>query len=137
VASVLFGLYVHSIYQARTSLVQKHDFLLASSLNDSIARFLTENEEHPIRVDFHGFIQPESVYPVLPTTTNGASFFEWDGGNPYRMVRYMNMIGFHRYVSISEKDREMLSPLYEEMTVWPLKGSIRIANGVVLVKLSE
>ncbi len=134
---VMQSLYIHSVYQARTSVIQKHDLLLAASLSKSMEFFVKPNGSAPVRVDFHGSVVPESVYPLLPTTTSGASFFEWDGGNPWRIVRYMNMIGYHPLVAVSDEEHSQLEPIYEGMPVWPETGSIRLLDGILLVKLSE
>lgn len=130
-------LYVQSSYQARAWVAQKHDMLLASSLNDAITKLVSELPDGEIRVDFKGTRAPRSVYPEVFSTAGGASFFEWDGGNSDRMVRYMNVIGFYRYVSLRSSERDKYLGIYGVMPVWPRPGSIRLEDGVVLVKLSD
>ena len=133
----LQGLYIQSMYQARTNLVQKQDLLTAAALNSDILRVVETTGVEPIRVDFRGYRRSVSIYPLVPTTTSGASFFEWDDGNSYRMVRYMNLIGFHRYVSIDLEERERIRSNYRAMPSWPAPGSVKLLNDVVLVKLSD
>ena len=78
-----------------------------------------------------------SVYPLVYTTTSGASFFEWDDGNPLRMVRYMNLVGYPQYVPVAIDQRPRFASVYQEMPIWPMEGSVKLLDGVVLVKLSE
>ena len=92
---------------------------------------------NPIRIDINGFIAPQSVYPMVPTTTAGASFFEWDGGSPHRMVRLMNLIGYHQFVSLANARRPAFAKVYRQMPVWPRAGSVRRVGDVILVKLSH
>ncbi|EGV28581.1 hypothetical protein ThidrDRAFT_3649 [Thiorhodococcus drewsii AZ1] len=133
----LEGLYIQSIHQARSALAQKHDMLLASAINTDILRTPNLPKRGPITIDFSGAKKFESVYPALPTTTAGASFFEWDGGNPYRMVKYMNLIGYHRYIAVDQETRARIAPHYSTMPEWPLEGSIKVVDGVVLIKISD
>ncbi len=49
----------------------------------------------------------------------------------------MNLIGFDRYRSLPDAEREALRGDYAGMAVWPRPGGIKIVNGIVLVKLSE
>ncbi|MEC8028386.1 MAG: hypothetical protein VX170_12000, partial [Pseudomonadota bacterium] len=79
----------------------------------------------------------KTVYPAVPTTTAGASFFAWDGGSPARMVRLMNLIGYTRFVSLPPQRRQELHGHYAGMPVWPRPGSVKAVGGVVLVKLSN
>ncbi|MFD2111790.1 glucosyltransferase domain-containing protein [Thiorhodococcus fuscus] len=133
----LEGLYIQSIHQARSALAQKHDMLFASAINTDILRTPNLPKRGPITIDFSGAKKFESVYPALPTTTAGASFFEWDGGNPHRMTSYMNLIGYHRYVEPDNKTRARMAPHYSTMPEWPLEGSIKVVDGVVLIKISD
>ncbi|MGB1006935.1 MAG: hypothetical protein ACPGVX_07140, partial [Thalassobaculaceae bacterium] len=90
-----------------------------------------------VAIDFHGRIKPETVYPAVPTTTAGASFFAWDGGSPARMVRLMNLVGYARFMSLSPARRRELAGHYAAMPVWPRPGAVKVVSGVVLVKLSD
>lgn len=130
--------YVQSIVQARAWTVQKFDLLLAASIHDRIVAVLGPAAgARRIKVDFFGMRQPETIYPSVYLTSSGASFFEWDAGNPVRIVGYMNMIGFRDLVVASPQERQTLTPQYAEMPIWPAPGSVRVLGDVVLVRLSE
>src|SRR5262249_26437102 len=76
--------------------------------------------------------------PRINESTIGASFFEWDRGNPYRMVYYMKLIGLPVFnVARPERRFESLDQ-FVAMPSWPAMGSVRIARDVtILVKLGE
>jgi len=133
----LEGLYIQSIHQARSAVVQKHDMLFSSAINTDILRIARPPKQGPILIDFSGKKTFKSVYPALPTSTGGESFFEWDYGNPKRMIHYMNMIGYHRYMEPDEETRSRIASHYSTMPEWPLEGSIKVVDGVVLIKISD
>lgn len=135
--AVMQGLLIHSVYQARTWTIQKHDLLLAAALNDAILRVASPNDQGLIPVHFRGVRKPESDYHLLYSTTSGASFFEWDHGNTYRMIRYMHMVGYHRYMPAPKERHHELASTYDSMPSWPAEGSVKYVDGVVMVKLSE
>lgn len=137
ILSVVQCMYILSTQQAATWSTQRHDLLIAGALNHDILAVVDGSADAEIRVDFFGYQTTKSIFPKVPTTMNPASFFAWDDGNPVRMVKFMNLIGFDRYRSLSDAEREAVRGDYAGMAVWPHPGSIKIVNGIVLVKLSE
>ena len=133
----LNGLFVQATVQARAWVMHRHDSNLAQAINIRAAAALGADQPARVTIDFHGRIRPKTVYPAVPTTTAGASFFAWDGGSPARMVRLMNLIGYTRFVSLPPQRRQELHGHYAGMPVWPRPGSVKAVGGVVLVKLSN
>lgn len=133
----LEGLYINSVYQARSWAVQKHDLLLAASINSEVMNLGMRNRRNLTEIDFHGFIKPKIVYPEIPTTAGGGSFFEWDGGKPYRIVRYLHMIGYNTYSMTTPEKQNQIRKYYAEMPVFPEKGYAKVVDNVVLIKLSD
>ena len=88
----------------------------------------------PCKVDFYGYKPFAAPFKRAWSATGGSSFFEWDGGNPERMIDYMRLIGFTNLVLPTAAERPHL-PLFQTMPVWPAEGSVRLANGIILVKL--
>ncbi|MAI98397.1 MAG: hypothetical protein CMH67_02250 [Nisaea sp.] len=130
------GIFVQATVHARAWSILKHDQNLAMEIKMRSMQALGNDIPNPIRIDINGFIAPQSVYPMVPTTTAGASFFEWDGGSPHRMVRLMNLIGYHQFVSLANARRPAFAAVYRQMPVWPRAGSVRRVGDVILVKLS-
>ena len=140
VLTVLFvtqSMYILSAQRAATWVTQRHDVLMAGALNRDILAAVDTPAHQEIRVDFHGSATTQSVIPGIATTMSPASFFAWDYGNPFRMVKFMNLMGFHRYESIPDSERARLKPEYADAAIWPHPGSIKVVDGVVLVRLSE
>lgn len=132
----LASLFVQASIHARAWSILKHDQNLAMEIKMRAIAALGPDIPSPVILDIKGFIAPQSVYPMVPTTTAGASFFEWDGGTPHRMVRLMNLIGYHDFASLPDNRRPEFEAIFAAMPVWPRDGSVRRINDVVLVKLS-
>lgn len=66
----------------------------------------------------------------------GASFFDQDGGNIYRVDYFMKLQGLAGFVPVPLAQRPDLLPTAQAMPSWPAPGSVKAVNGVVVVKLS-
>ena len=130
------GLYVNSVEQARGWVVQQYDRALAHDIHRAIAQLGLGQDGAPSLVQFGGHVTFHSVYPSAPTVTTGASFFEWDGGDRYRMVSYMRLVGYTQYKAVDDAQAKALLPELAEMPSWPAPGSVRRVGDVALVKLS-
>ena len=137
VLTVWQNLYLQSIYQARTSVVQQQDQALAAQLQRDILHHLPPHVPQPVRLDFGGLKRPALIYPEVFSTTGGYSFFEWDQGHPERMVRYLNLLGYGPYQHVYVHEHEALKQVYRTMPTWPAEGSIRIIDDIIAVKLSD
>lgn len=137
ILAAIQGLYINSIYQARGWVVQRHDLMLASAINSAVVQTGVDDGKSKFFADFQGIQSVQSIYPRVPWTTAGYSFFEWDGGVTSRIVRYMNMTGFDRYSALPEESKRNYLSIYKSMPAWPAEGSVKRMDGVVLIKLSE
>lgn len=133
----LQGLYINSIYQARSWAIQKHDLLLVAAINTEIINLGIRKSKAITEIDFHGFIKPEIAYPEIPTVAGGGSFFEWDGGQTYRIVNYLQILGLDAYSMTTPAKRDNIQKYYMEMPTFPEKGYIKVVDNVVLVNLSR
>jgi hypothetical protein len=66
----------------------------------------------------------------------GASIFEWGGGSTSRIVRVLNAYGGLGLVEADRVDGEFAA-VFQEMPAWPDHGSVRVEDGVVLIKLPD
>lgn len=95
-----------------------------------------ENEKIPIA--FIGKYQFEENQLFMKTKdVFGASFFEWDNGNPYRMNLIFNTVGENHFQVVIPNENNGLIEKSMDMPDWPYKGSVVYRDGVVVVKLSE
>lgn len=129
--------YLMTLYAANTAITQGHDRALAEAVYERIA---AANEDFDRRksypVDFFG---AKSInmkrYPSASTSTLGRTFFDWDGGNSQRIVAYMTLLGYDNLALVSADRRLRLTPEFEGMPAWPAAGSVKVVDGVTLVKL--
>ncbi|BDQ38463.1 hypothetical protein SYK_28230 [Pseudodesulfovibrio nedwellii] len=66
--------------------------------------------------------------------TIGASFFEWDRGNVYRVIYFINTLGEHRFFGRTRDASFVQSKKIEEMPTWPMKGCVEIIDAIVVIK---
>ncbi len=67
----------------------------------------------------------------------GASFFEWDNGNPHRMNLIFKTVGENHFQVVIPDENNRLIEKSMKMPDWPYKESVEYMDGVVVVKLSE
>lgn len=136
----LFGiLHVVNTMQAVDTYVRAHDRHLAADLYRRVAevnpRFDTTK---PVVVDIHGAKHFDAPLPRTFSTTWGYSFFEWDEGNPqHRMLPYMRLHGYANLVLATPAQRKENLPHFQDMPSWPAVGSVRVVDGVTLIKLGD
>jgi hypothetical protein len=141
---VMQGMYVNAVAQARGWAVARHDQALAAALYGELVRQnVGEGSSHPIRVHFsgmqpfgEGYVFLNRHYPIENSTTTGASFFAWDGGNFWRIVGYMNLLGYTDLQPFDPQPQEAVRAAYASMPSWPAPGSVTHFEGGFLVKLS-
>ena len=139
----LQSLYVNAVQQARGWAVQKRDQALAAAIYQAVTRLRSADSadsaggQPPLFLHFQGGLPFDSIYPAARTVTQGASFFEWDGGDPSRIVYYMRMLGYSDVLPEDGIAAQELAAAYAVMPVWPADGSVRRHGRAFLVKLSE
>ncbi len=125
-------------YAAISSIAQEHDRMLAADLYRRMAETDDNfNRNQYILVDFYGTKSVETVFPSPWSSTMGASFFDWDGGNPWRMVSFMRLLGYTNIRVLDADRRLQMTQVFEAMPTWPAAGSVRKVDGVFLIKLGD
>lgn len=139
VLSVFGILHVVNTMQAVDSYVRAHDRHLAADLYRKVAEVNPGfDTAKPVVVDIHGAKLFDAPLPRTFSTTWGYSFFEWDGGNPqHRMLPYMRLHGYANLVLATPAQRKENLPLFREMPSWPAVGSVRVIDGMTLIKLGD
>lgn len=71
--------------------------------------------------------------------TLGGSFWQWDNGNPNRMLNFMRIMnGLPMRARLAEGDDYQKAKDYSNsMPTWPNKESVKLHKGVVIVKFSD
>lgn len=128
----------HASYSGARSLALAHDRELAAALYARIVDQFPEFDRNgQQKVDFFGAKPFASVLPKPYSSTAGFSFFEWDAGNPVRVIYFMRLLGYEGLKLITTTEREQLITNYAEMPIWPAKASVRKVGDIVLVKLGH
>jgi Glucosyl transferase GtrII len=65
----------------------------------------------------------------------GTSFFEKDGGNVYRVHFFMQLLGLNGFTPVPLANKPELIPDVQAMPNWPAAGSVKMVQGVVVIKL--
>jgi Glucosyl transferase GtrII len=128
-------LYIINLLQTANEFARKHDEALAAAIYTRIVSVSPDVSSRAPLVDFYGAKLFESTYPRPIPATAGYSFFEWDGGNIYRIVTYMRLLGYTRLQIPTPEQRHLNDATFLDMPVWPSPDSVRVANGMTLVKL--
>ncbi|MGE1562125.1 glucosyltransferase domain-containing protein [Pantoea septica] len=122
----------YSDYMAREA-----DKALSEQIISSIYRAYPEYSMANTPVFFYGSYSPYNQWRVPTADIFGASFFEWDGGNNQRMYRYLNVANIANLKIPDAAQVERSRAAGGGMPHWPSKGSVRMVDGVIIVKLSD
>lgn len=121
---------------AAGAFAYERDRAFAHDLLREIERVAGDSMSRPIRIEVVGKkMWPES--PLIPKReTLGASFFEWDEGNRYRVAAFLGLFGTD-VRGASAEEIVPIAPIALQMPSWPAEGSIRRERDVVIVKLGD
>ncbi|MFZ1547779.1 MAG: glucosyltransferase domain-containing protein [Candidatus Nitrotoga sp.] len=83
-------------------------------------------------------------YPNIPPTrlkpkseVIGASFFEWDQGNVYRILLFINTLESKDWKALPSAEQRALIEVTSIMPSWPSYGSVRVFGDTAVVKFGE
>lgn len=118
-------------------LALESDRLLAGRLVDKIELAMAKAETTPRYLEIVGsHTWPENAL-LVKREHIGASFFEWDGGNIYRIIPFLRTIGFAELQPIPLDKRCSLGPRVQQVSTWPSDGSVQVLDDVVVVKFGD
>lgn len=90
-----------------------------------------------VKVTFIGSYQHPRNTLFVQSDVFGASFFGWDNGNSDRIRNLFKTLGVNNIQMVSIKHTDKLDEQIELMPEWPSKGSVKLVDNVVFVKLSD
>jgi hypothetical protein len=129
-------------YAAAGTLALEEDRMLAADIYRRIGELITEptyDGKQVLHIDVFGSRHATNLYSHnSPATLSpiGASFFEWDGGNVYRMLFFMKLLGFSNLAAVEAASMKENTEHFLTMPVWPAAGCVKRVGDVFLVKLS-
>jgi hypothetical protein len=131
-------LHSFSASQAQKRLVLDQDRALASEIYQRVVAAIPDfDRTRTYPLELYGAYEFRSPYREVGGSTWSGSFFAWDGGNPGRIVEFMNIIGYPSFARIDAATRASLLPAMEKMPIWPAAGSVRVVDGTILVRLGK
>jgi hypothetical protein len=143
IGTIVVGIYqlqiisVTSQYIALANITQAHDRMLAADIYRRIGELSYDfDRDSPIEIDVYGHKKINTVYAKGRSSMIGDSFFDWNRGNLLRMVTYMKVMGYQSIKMGEEDARRAMTPLFEDMSVWPAAGSVKKVGERYLVRLS-
>lgn len=141
----LFALFVQQIiflnglYFASSILAKEHDTRVASEIYYRMSLIGDEIESgKDIQLGITGKLGYETIYPTGTGSTLGASFFDWDNGNPDRIVSFMKLSGYPNISFLPKERLQDYADAFSSMGQWPSASSLRrVGDGLFLLKLSD
>ncbi|MER8490778.1 glucosyltransferase domain-containing protein [Mesorhizobium australicum] len=137
-AVALFQIQVIQNYrQASSYLVDKHDTLMAGAIYDRLSSAAGFDAKRTYALTTFGSQPFVTNYPRPPGSTVGYSFFEWDGGNPWRIAYYMKLLGYSNLSGATQDQVDQTIVRLSTMPTWPALGSVEIKDDIALIRLGE
>ncbi|WP_181182963.1 glucosyltransferase domain-containing protein [Mesorhizobium sp. B3-2-1] len=137
-AVALFQIQVIQNYrQASSYLVDKHDTLIAGAIYERLSNTPGFDAKRTYVLSIFGSRPFVTNYPRPPASTVGYSFFEWDGGNPWRIASYMKLLGYSNLTGPTPDQIDSTIAHLSTMPVWPAPGSVEIQDNIALIRLGE
>ncbi|MCF6122833.1 hypothetical protein EN904_08845 [Mesorhizobium sp. M7A.F.Ca.CA.001.07.2.1] len=137
-AVAIFQILVAQNYrQASNYLVDKHDTLMAGAIFDRLSAARGFDVKRSYALSVFGAQPFVTNYPKQPGSTVGHSFFEWDGGNGWRIAYYMKLLGYSNLNGATPDQVDQTIVRLSAMPVWPAPGSVEIQGDIALIRLGE
>jgi len=121
---------------ASSHLAFEADRILATRLITRIEDAQGEANTQEVRyIEIIGYYSRPATNLIPKIETFGASFFEVGQGIPGRIASFLGIAGFERLQEVSVDRRAELVAIADSMPTWPDKGSIKVVEDIVLIKL--
>lgn len=132
------GIAISDYYAAR-AMNYRSDQLVASTIASAIIQSnKAAGKAIPVtQLASQGSLERELPYSTAWYSTASGSFFNWDNGNPGRIVAWLEAMGIHGLKAVEVKNAQSLQPIFATMQPWPAPGSIQVDGNTVLVKLGN
>jgi uncharacterized membrane protein YqhA len=113
------------------------DKALAHRIAERINSLDSKHKNGLIQVAFVGDLQQSQNQLFLKSDVFGASFFNWEAGDPRRTFALMKIVGHSNFTNPSQSDYGLLFDEISKMPSWPDNGSVKLFDDIVVVKFSE
>lgn len=134
VVLIVLGVWVSVSLFYSDHVMRERDRLLAASLITRIEELRTPGEE--LSFTLVGKRAQGIHEPVIRVEVFGGSFFDWDGGNVFRVNYFLRILGMHDLIPVDISQVPDVALQSEGMPIWPAAGSVALIDGIVVIKLS-
>jgi hypothetical protein len=110
---------------------------IATRIIERIYQLDPPKTDGKIKVAFSGNYSHPQNELFFKSETHGASFFEWNPGDPYRISPFFKTTGVSELNTVSLDLLKDHNAEIEAMPSWPNYGSVKLFDDIVLVKFSE
>lgn len=122
---------------ASSASAEFQDRMLAEAITNEVRNLKPDNPSGlPLKIEVIG----NHAWPIngvhSKSETFGASFFEWDAGNRYRVAAYLNLNGLAS-IGASEEDRAHVYEQGKTMPVWPHAGWVSASGDILILKFGD
>jgi hypothetical protein len=117
------------------AIARDRDKIMAAQIAERLAAIPGFGPDRPRMFILYGKWTHEVAGPAVRAEWFGQSFFEEDEGNPFRVERYLRLLGIRGlqpgYISCAQDDLAEI----EAMPSWPAVGSVALVREKVVIKL--
>ena len=110
---------------------------IATRIIERIYQLDPHKNQGEIKVAFSGNYAHQQNELFFKSETHGASFFEWNPGEPYRISPFFKTTGVNEIKTVSLNLLKDYKSEIEVMPSWPDYGSVKLFDDIVVVKFSE
>lgn len=127
---------ITSLFYSDTA-VRNHDISVANSIKTIMMLNNPTFDQTKNPVYFHGGIREISQYKIPNSDVFGSSFFTWDYGNNRRISRFFKYYAIGHFQTATKEEILQIKDKIEAMPVWPNPNSVRLIDGIMVVKLHQ
>jgi hypothetical protein len=117
------------------AVARERDRSMATQIAERIVALPGYDSTQTYRLVVVGHWAHEVGGPAIRVEVFGASFFEHDGGNPWRIVNFLRLQGVKGLVGSLLTDAREDVPQFEQLPSWPQQGSVALLDGKIVLKL--
>jgi hypothetical protein len=136
-AALISGSYHVSSLATADAMAFEADKLLGNRIVSAIYTTDPDFNSDTTPVYFlHGFT-PINLWRQQDSDVFGASFFAWDGGNPDRIIAFLKAVGIANLRRARPAQVASVTQAAAALPAWPNPNSVRLVNGILVVKLGQ
>jgi hypothetical protein len=133
--SLFINVWISATLFNADAIARDRDRIMAGQLAERIAALAGFERQQPRQLILVGQWTHEIGGPAVRVEAFGGSFFEFDGGNPWRVEHYLRLLGIEglRGALITHA-RDDIAEI-ENLPSWPAIGSVALVRDKLVIKL--